>query len=339
MARKRGFNKGIITPNMQEVGAEYANYQYQIEENIEHKEGKKTSKRYRLFENSLLKLILSNFKWYGLKEYEVSFIENALLNEGMVCAVHSTFDISEQTPDAIMFGRYGAHETITERDFYGNPIACTCSGKNGKILRANNQNDFVIGFDTCANEMSQLLVSPLRSHLRNLALELDDAYSAWKVACETRKLGMVFECDDKTTAEILRRTLTMVSENKPFIIVEGGISNNTRTVFAPPNNSALSEYHMNFMNVWGSVMDLLGLENNSQNKRERLVVSEAEMNRSLSRYLAGDRLRARKNFVDEMNEKFSTNIKVENYLASIVTETPEGANIEGTTMIGGENND
>lgn len=90
------------------------------------------------------------------------------------------------------------------------------------------------------------------------------------------------------------------------------------------------------MNTWGFVLDLLGMENNSQNKKERLVVTEAEMNRSLSRYLGANRLMARKLFAKNCNEKFGTNIKVENYLDSIVNENPNEANTYG--MEDGEEN-
>jgi hypothetical protein len=177
--------------------------------------------------------------------------------------------------------------------------------------------------------MKQVTTRPITVWVNKLALELDDAYSAWKVASESRKAGLVFQCADKNTATTLKKVLTSVSENDPFIVVEGNINDSVQTIFAPNNTDTIAQFHMNFMNVWGSVMDLLGLENNSQNKRERLVVTEAEMNRSLSRYLAADRLRARKDFAEEMNRKFNTNIRVENYLASVVTETPNGANEEG----------
>ena len=60
-----------------------------------------------------------------------------------------------------------------------------------------------------------------------------------------------------------------------------------------------------------------------------MIVSESERNRSLSRYVGADRLQARKIFAEELNKKFGTNIQVENYLASMITENGNDANIYG----------
>lgn len=181
-----------------------------------------------------------------------------------------------------------------------------------------------------------MLTTPLYSYVDILADELDRSYCAWQVAAETRKLGMVFQCQNQKSANILKDVLKRISENDPYVIINSDISDQTDVLWNSSNTQGISEYHMHFMNTWGFVLDLLGMENNSQNKKERLVVTEAEMNRSLSRYLGANRLMARKLFAKNCNEKFGTNIKVENYLDSIVNENPNEANIYG--MEDGEEN-
>lgn len=297
----------------------------------------KESNKYKIFRDSIIKLLFSNFRWEGLTEREQKTIEYNLIFRGRVCAIKSKFDINTKTPDGIFFGTYGTEKNKTTYDFYGFPNECSCTGLNGQIFYADNQNDFEVGFDSSDNIYQYgMLTSPIFYYVDILAHELDRAYCAWQVAAETRKLGMVFQCQNIKSANILKDVLKRISENNPFVVINSNISDQVDILWNTSNTTGISEYHINFMNTWGFVLDLLGIENNSQNKRERLVVSEAEMNRSLSRYLGANRLMARKLFAENCNEKFGTNIKVENYLDSIVNEDSNNANIYG--MEGGEEN-
>ena len=140
---------------------------------------------------------------------------------------------------------------------------------------------------------------------------------------------MVFQCSNKKSSNILKQILKKLSDNDPFVVVDADIDNQMEPIFSSGSAQGINEFHMHFMNTWGMVLDLLGLENNSQNKRERLVVTEAEMNRSLSRYLGANRLRARKTFAENWSKKTGLDIRVENYLDSIIQENSNDANTYG----------
>lgn len=297
----------------------------------------KRSNKFSIFRDSIIKLLFSNFRWEGLTEREQKTIEYNLIFRGRVCAIRSRFDVETKTPDGIFYGAYGSETNNVTYDFYGFPNQATCTGLNGQIFTANSPDDFEVGFDSSDNIYQfGMLTTPLYSYVDILADELDRSYCAWQVAAETRKLGMVFQCQNQKSANILKDVLKRISENDPYVIINSDISDQTDVLWNSSNTQGISEYHMHFMNTWGFVLDLLGMENNSQNKKERLVVTEAEMNRSLSRYLGANRLMARKLFAKNCNEKFGTNIKVENYLDSIVNENPNEANIYG--MEDGEEN-
>lgn len=288
------------------------------------------TKMHSKFRDSILRLLYSNFAWYGLEPDEANMIENFLILEGRVCAIKESFSVEDQTADGVYFGRFGTDVPDMRWDFYGNPLKASCSGFSGYIAKADSPDNFVLGFDTMAVQRSQNMTMPLFTYIDDLAVELDKAYSAWKVATETRKIGMVFQCSTPASEKLLKSVLKDLSDGSPFVVVQGDLQGGTEQVqFAPGTGGAIEEFHMNFMNAWGMVLDILGLENNSQNKRERLVVSEAELNRSLSRYLAADRLRARQIFAEQITKKFGRQVTVENYLASIVDETPEDANKPG----------
>lgn len=289
--------------------------------NVEHTD------QYQLFYDTLRKLVFSNFKWYGLTNSEAQVIEYNLIMTKRVGAVKTKFDASTKTPDGVFYGPYGI-DTSKEviYDFYGNPNALSVTGVNGNIFTSN---EYAIGYDSMDFYINQPMGRPVFSYLRQLAFELNDSWQMWKTAAETRKNGVIIQCSDERVKRNIEKVLNAKSENSPYIVLTGDISNQTEVLFRNSVGSDISEYYMHYMNTWGSVLDLLGLENNSQNKRERLVVTEAEMNRSLSRYLGADRLKARKQFAEDISELTGRKITVENYLASTITENMNAANEYG----------
>lgn len=322
----RWHKKGIPLTDADKT-AEFAGFQYTATP-----PAPQHSKHYRYFQESLRRLVYSQFKWYGLSDAESQMLEYLLINEGRACAIKTEFNLETRTPDGVFFGRPGTDVDGLLYDFYGNPTRISCTGFNDSVFRAYDPDHFVIGFDTSAHIRSQSMITPISTYIDELASDLDNAYSAWRVAAETRKSGMVFNVVDPKSKSLLQSVLQRLTANDPWVIISG---NNTAfeqmTVpqFAPNNTQALADYHDNFMNTWKLVLDLLGLENSQDDKKERLVVAEAVANKNLSRYLAGDRLKARQTFCDEINEKFGTDYQVENYLASIASETPSEANIYG----------
>ena len=333
MRRKK--NLPFIPVQPQDQDAEFAGFQFQINDSW----NSNNSNKFEIFRDVIIKLLMANYKWYGIENYERNMIEYMLINYGRVCCIKTEFNIKDETIDGVYFGRFGTDVDNFRIDFYGNPLAASCSGLNGQVFRANDRFHFALGFDTMAYYKYQNITKPIITYVDKLAKELDQSYQAWKVAAETRKCGMVFNCNDKRSANILKGVLKRMGENDPFIVVEGELDDSIDILFNTTNISGLSEYHINFMNCWGFILDLLGLENNSQNKRERLVVTEAEMNRSLSRYIGADRLAARKQFAEELNTKFNLNIKVENYLENVIIESGNEANIFGSPelFVGKEN--
>lgn len=288
------------------------------------------SNKYNIFRDSIVKLLFSNFKWYGLSFQEAQTLEYNLIFRGRACGIKSAFDLDTKTPEGIFYGAYGTETDTLKYNFYGYPTEANCTGMNGIVLHAKSEKDFEICFDSCDNIYSYgMLTSPIYSYVEVLAQELDRAYSAWQVAAETRKLGMVFQCSNKKSSNILKQILKKLSDNDPFVVVDADIDNQMEPIFSSGTAQGINEFHMHFMNTWGMVLDLLGLENNSQNKRERLVVTEAEMNRSLSRYLGANRLRARKTFAENWSKKTGLDIRVENYLDSIIQENSNDANTYG----------
>lgn len=320
--------RGDIPVQMQDMGPEFAGFQFQAATN-DCCNGFKKSRKYNIFRDTLLKMVYTNYIWYGLEEKESSAIENALINDGRVIAVKSDFNMSEMTPDGVFYGRYVSHPTVTDVDFYGWPIAAGVMGLNGKNINVVGQDKFVVGFSSSAHNRIYCMTHPIYTYIERLAMEMDDAYSAWKVAVETRKCGMVFQVPTKRTANFLQKILSDISDNNPHIVITGELEGETQVVLNNVGGDQITQFHDNFMNCVSFAMDMLGIENSPSNKKERLVVSEAEMSRSLSRYIGADGLKARRAFADECNKKLGSNIRVENYLASVIDEMMDDATKEG----------
>ncbi len=306
-------------PNM---AAEFAGMQYILDENMRLRRENELNRcgnytqRFQLFRQSVVKLLYSNFMWEGITAEEADSIEWYLLNEGRVCAVQSALDIEKNVPEGIHFGRFSCELSGDNMvDFYGNPTRGKCVGMNGKEIDAPTQEDFVLGFDSTATYLQSQLTNPLISFVDDLARQIDDAYGAWRVAIDTRKCGIAFTAQNQAEEEAIKKAVDGITENNPYLIVRNALDIGSTIQFNSTNLSGISEFHTNYINAWSAVLDMLGLENSPQNKKERLVVTEAENNRNLSKYLASDRLQAREKFADTINKKFGTNIKVYNYLA------------------------
>lgn len=311
--------------------AAFAGLQYQIESSYNNDAWtyRRLSHIGSVFKDTITRLVYSNFIWYGLESYEAQAIESMLITNGVVGAIKSKFDIATETPSGVFFGKYSQLGDMY--DFYGRPTSAMVTGLNGKELISNDYSGWCVGFDTTAITVLRPTTPPLYTYIHRLAYELDFAYQALQVAVETHKQGMIFKVNSTSEEKILKDVLRKISANNPYIIIRGGddLRDIDPVLFAPSSSQAVSDYYDNFQNAWSLVLDLIGLEHSSQQKKERLVVDEAQQNNSLARYAGADRLRARKIFADELNSKFGLNVKVENYLRSIAEEAQNNADKYG----------
>lgn len=286
-----------------------------------------------IFKDSIIRLLYSNFIWYGLEDIEARTIEHYLITAGSVVGLRSNFNLEARTPSGIFYGQYSPYGD--KYDFYGVPQGAMCSGRNGLVFSTEKPDDFVIGWDTTAVSINSPSIVSIYTYVARLAEELDKAYQALQVAVETHKQGIVFYTESPKETQILQNTLQKISGNNPFIIVQGNrMQTDQPVLFAPNNTQVVSQYYDNFQNAWSMVMDIIGLEHSTGQKKERLIVDEANQNNSLARYIGGDRLRARKRFAEELNKKFGLNVRVENYLMSIAEEAQDEADKYGKSEEG-----
>lgn len=337
MSRKdRKKNLPFIPLQPNDMDAAYAGKQYII--NDAWSRDNERSRMYQVFRDTLYRLLFANFVWEGdITEQEAHALEQFLLMHGRVCAIKTEFSTDDLTPDGIFYGYFGSNNKVQPLyDFYGNPLSASCTGLNDREYYADSPEKFVLGFDTTAYNITGPYIVPPYTYMDTLALALDEAYQAWLVAVETHKQGIAFQVENKQTEENLKKMLSKMSDNNPYVILKGEMAENMQILYRTNGADAVEVYHQNFMNVWSLVLDFLGIENESEQKRERLVVEEAIRNGSLAKCIGADRLRARQSFAEQISDKFGINLQVKNYFTEMIRA--ETDNMEDNSNDQSDNN-
>lgn len=305
---KKGLS--FIPLNREAKNVELAtNFSYILKENDilrqknEHLRGKHDgkSRRFGIFKDNIIRLLYSQFEYHGMTREERAMVEYCFLNEGSCVAVKENGIVS--------FGNVEIESVLYS--FYGTPLQVACRGATDKKIINVKEPNFVIGYDTLAILNTTLLVAPIITYVDNLAKELDNSYSALRVAVESNKASLIFSAKNKKEGAILRQVMDGISENSPHIVIENDDNFQPENILIKSSSTNIIEqFHSNFVNTWSSVLDLIGFENSPQNKKERLVVAEAIANMNISNHIANDRLKAREIWLKEINEKFGTNYSV-----------------------------
>lgn len=313
-------NKPGLNLNMQDKSAAYAGYQYLLDRG--------PSPYRNIIRDEICRLIFSRYKWYGPTVHEANQIEYCLAMTGRVGIVKRN--------NKLYIGNVSVISDYV--DFYGNPEEVMIVGRNGTEIRTERIYPFAIGFDTCAAYRNQAIIAPQIARIESYTDLIDNALQMWFVAAETRKCGLVFTVENQRQKTFIENVLSKISFNVPYIVMTGttdGMANvsGDGALFAPSNTEALQHYHDNFINAVSFVLDSLGLENQPQNKQERLVVTEAMNNRNLSRYIGADGLKARLMLCDLLRERRIADWNVEHYLDSVGQESLNQASREGDVGI------
>lgn len=277
---------------------------------------------YKIIRSTIIKLVFSNFGWEGLDPIQSSFLERILIMNGRALGVKTDLNIEEGTPGGFYVGYYNTDNT--KYDFYGQPLEVVCAGLNGMTLRATYPK-FSICYDTTAHMNIGVIVPPIFTIIDHLAHFVYDSYSAWRVAMHTSKAATVFNANDTKEANMIKRVLQKVSENDPYIVLQNGNTASMTPVNVSFRNNTdhVKTFYDNYINSWGTVLDMLGFQNAAPNKHERLIVGEMQLNTSMATYVAADRLKAREDFAEEVGKRMGIQIKPYNYLQRMLDEAAD----------------
>lgn len=264
--------------------------------------------------NRLQLLARSVFKWSNLPNgIPERFIEETLFNFGVLAFFdHPTL--------GLMVAKITQNGTI---NYYGNPASVQAYGTGLDPIN--------IDFDKCVlirnNDM--MLPTSLTNFL--YANRITEVERTLDVNVKAQKFPNIVQCNDKQLLTI-KNIIKKWKGNEPFIVADKKVNMEDMKVLntnAPFVSDKLLIYKHE---LWNEYMTFLGLNNANTDKRERLIVDEANANNQLIEASFNVMYHQRKLACDEINKMFGTNIKVE-------ARNPREVEQLTGIKIGGEAND
>lgn len=266
------------------------------------------------YENTYVDLLLSSldtFQWEGLPEtvnermleWSLNINGSALIGEvdGSLLALLSN-------PDGSL-------------NVYGDPAGAWGSGFNGfikhfglyipggeNLLPINENGDNAVNAVLCKDNK---LMYPFNNYIREAAERISDAQRSVDTIAISLKSPVLITCEEKDVQNV-KKILSDTTTNIPFVLGMGGLPYDTFKVIDmganPEALKTLCEYRENQIS---QIREKMGISNNPENdKRERLLVDEVNVNNMQTVFSVSGRLKERQEFAERCNAFFGTNISV-----------------------------
>lgn len=132
------------------------------------------------------------------------------------------------------------------------------------------------------------------------------------LATINKRIQILLSANDDNTVESAKQFISNIENGKLGVIAESKLFDSLKTnTVANSNNKNLQDIYELQQYLKASMYNEIGLNANWNNKRERLIASEVEMNSDNLYPLVDDMLNNRRKALEKVNEMFGTNIQVE----------------------------
>lgn len=237
----------------------------------------------------------SMFKYHNLPEsIPADMLESFLQRNGYVCIAKH-----ENTLYAFVGGLGG------EQDAYYRPTICTVANP-----ALNLSKDFVIDKDCIIMKNDTNLQGLLPIILRYSSMLVENDISMVLATYNTRIQKIVSASDDGTIASA-KEYLSQIVSGKQGIIADNAFLKSLDVKDSSADNKIIEELIKQNQYLKSSMLNEVGLQANTNLKKERLVSAEIESNSESLYPIVDDMLKCRKNALEKVNEMFGTNIEVE----------------------------
>lgn len=245
--------------------------------------------------NMLKSYVLGGFKWDGLPEGLTSQqLEQFICMNGMACGFKHPLAGSTILPSV-----WGAPLNLY---FLPNFYIAYGAGWEGDV----SADESVAFYDNSSRR-------GLRSLIDHTECSLLSIVSAQKINTAHQKNPWIFIGDEDEKQSLLA-ALQKVDENVPAIITTKTTMSGIETAkqFYPTNVPFIAQdFQQAFRQELNSFLSVLGFDNVTIEKKERLITDEAHSNDASVMFHRLDRLRAREEAADEFNRMFGANLTVE----------------------------
>lgn len=255
----------------------------------------------------------SMFKYHNLpKSIPPDMLESFLQRNGYVCIAKH-----ENTLYAFVGGLGG------ELDVYYRPTICTVANP-----ALNLSKDFVIDKDCIIMKNDTNSQGLLPIILRYSSMLVENDISMVLATYNTRLQKLISASDDNTIASA-KEYLSQIVNGKQGIIADNAFLKSLDLKDSSTDNKVLEELIKQNQYLKSCMLNEVGLQANTNLKKERLVSAEIESNSESLYPIVDDMLKCRKNAIEKVNEMFDTNIEVE-FNSSWDLRTLNGMSIHNT---------
>lgn len=271
--------------------------------------------------NSYYTSVVSSFSWKNYPETTLRFLpERHLYYYGLMacCEKDGKIWLLPATPSGTLLpnGEYSAY------------MVFTLDGKSWRV----NREDITLCYNNCRMLPSYIFVS-------ELAEKSGYALSTVDVSLEKAMLPAIVEARTPEQMKMIAEMYNKKANLKPFSeTLSSAISKNEISVHKIFDNRetdilALWDVYVRYRNLFYTTF---GINNVEIQKKERLTEAEGSGNDEIARFtLLNDMFECRKDFIEQTNSKFGTNLEIElNRNSSTVYELsiPNDEKIENTII-------
>lgn len=250
---------------------------------------------YQMYIRQLLTLAENVFEFKNLPEFiDIAYLNSTLLRQGSI----AFFQDEVMGLLALPFVAYG------RLDVYGRPIKIQVNGQNG-YRRILDKDEFVIMYDNNGRYPLWLDILQYSERIAQMTRTID-------INIAQQKTSRVFKTKSGTEKSI-RDLVNNVDAYENTILTYDDIDLDDISLVLAPAPYVADKISIDKDKIYNEFLRLIGIANLSYQKKERNIKDEINAMQGgtiASRY---SRFEPRKKAIEQINEKFGTNIEVEYY--------------------------
>ena len=251
---------------------------------------------YQMYVRRLTMLAENVFEYKNLPEYiDLSYLNDTLLKQGSIAFFK----------DEIMGVIALPYSPIGKLDIYGRPMKIMARAYNGTFFRTLNSDEFVIMYDNTLRSSIYLDILQIaeRISMNKRTIDVNIVQQRTPRIWKTNK-------DKERTIKDLSNNIDGFEEN---VLTYDTLDIDEMQCVLAPAPFVADKINLNLEKEWSEFYQLVGISHLQEQKKERLIIDE--MNASQGGTIASrfSRYETRRRALEEINEKFGTNIEVEYY--------------------------
>ena len=263
-------------------------------------------KTYLMYREEMLTLAENVFEFKNLPEFiDVSYLNKTLLRNGSIAFFK----------DEVLGLIALPYDVIGNFDIYGRPQQIMARAANGTYYKKLQEGEFVIMYDNNGRYPIFLDICQMAERIALSKRTIDVNI----VQQRTPRIWKTSQ-DKKRTLQDMLSNIDGMEEN---IATYESIDIDDMNVVLAPAPFVADKIDLHLDKEWAEFYRLIGVANLIEQKKERMIKDEMSASQGGTIASRFSRFEPRKRAIDEINEKFGTNIEVSYYDGEPTTEEVE----------------